>query len=243
MDDADLAPPTFESDREGNQFTARLLMHHFLSPKDLQWLDRFEGLSSDQMKGLVFVREVGAIDNAAYRQLNGLEVLEASSALRKLCEQDLLRKQGGGKATYYVPGAELSASPEMVDFPGEKVDEPDGLSNESEPLSTEPFDLSREPESLSKESVSLEEELPRELRDRVEEVGKRTSPETLKQLIVDVCAWRELRAEQIAKLIGRNMDYLVTKYLTPMVEEGNLEYTIPEVRNHPQQAYRTASDE
>ena len=65
----------------------------------------------------------------------------------------------------------------------------------------------------------------------------------LKELIIDVCAWRELKAEQIARLVGRNMDYLVTKYLSPMVEERDLEYTIPEVRNHPQQAYRAPEEE
>lgn len=229
MDAAQLAPPTFESDRDTNQFTARLLMHHFLSPDDLKWLDRFEGLSADQMKGLVFVREVGAIDNAAYRQLNGLEVLEASSALRKLCEQDLLKKQGGGKATYYVPGPSLS---ESVSSSTDK----DGSGQE---LDKEAESLPEEPPVLSMELDSIDKRLPKELAERVENVGQRTQPDVLKRLIADLCAWRPLKAEEVARLTKRNMAYLRTNYLSPMVQDEVLEHTIPEMPNHPDQAYKT----
>jgi ATP-dependent DNA helicase RecG len=38
------------------------------------------------------------------------------------------------------------------------------------------------------------------------------------------------------------MNYLVREYLTPMIEDGELEYTIPEMPNHPKQAYRTPDD-
>jgi ATP-dependent DNA helicase RecG len=71
MQDAHLVPPTFESSREDNEFTARLLLHHFLDEKDIEWLRQFEhfNLSDPQMQALIFVREVGAIDNQTYRQM------------------------------------------------------------------------------------------------------------------------------------------------------------------------------
>lgn len=37
-----MIPPTFESSREENTFTVRLLLHHFLNEKDLVWLQRFK---------------------------------------------------------------------------------------------------------------------------------------------------------------------------------------------------------
>ncbi|MCH8568893.1 MAG: putative DNA binding domain-containing protein [Balneolales bacterium] len=65
MAQAHLAPPTFDSDRNSNQFTSRLLLHHFLDKEDLEWLANFESLNltDDQKQALIFVREVGAIDN------------------------------------------------------------------------------------------------------------------------------------------------------------------------------------
>src|SRR5690606_14888870 len=62
---AQLAPPTFESDRIGNQFTAHLLLHHFLSEDDLNWLKDFESyqLNDEQKQALILVRELGAINN------------------------------------------------------------------------------------------------------------------------------------------------------------------------------------
>ncbi len=45
MEKAHLAPPTFESNRENNEFVARLLLHHFLDANDLEWLKQFESIS------------------------------------------------------------------------------------------------------------------------------------------------------------------------------------------------------
>lgn len=49
MQQAELVPPTFESDRPRNVFTARLLLHHFLGEDDLAWLEGLgaAGLSSE----------------------------------------------------------------------------------------------------------------------------------------------------------------------------------------------------
>ena len=53
---------------QGNQFTARLLLHHFLGVEDIKWLTLFDSyaLNEDQKKALIFVKELGAIDNNAY---------------------------------------------------------------------------------------------------------------------------------------------------------------------------------
>lgn len=41
MDQANMVPPTFESDHGANMFTTRLLLHHFLSEEDIDWLKGF----------------------------------------------------------------------------------------------------------------------------------------------------------------------------------------------------------
>lgn len=103
----DLLPPTFESSRRPDQFVATFLFHHFLGADDLAWLRRLtrEALSDEEARALVFVRELGAIDNAAYRTINRTDTLNASAHLRRLRDLGLLEMKSSGSRTYYVPGS------------------------------------------------------------------------------------------------------------------------------------------
>lgn len=105
MDRASMMPPTFESDHSNNQFTIRLLLHHFLNEEDILWLSLFDEyeLNDNQKRDLIFMREVGAIDNAASRQLNGIDTTTASQNLRTMREKEIVNQKGKGRYTYYVP--------------------------------------------------------------------------------------------------------------------------------------------
>ena len=107
MHDADLTPPTFTSVREQNRFVATLLLIHFLPQDAMEWLGHFEDLSRKNRPAAVFVREIGEIRNADYRNLNGVETLTASGALRRLRDLGLLAQHDKGAATYYTPTARL----------------------------------------------------------------------------------------------------------------------------------------
>ena len=126
MQAAHLVPPTFESSRENNEFTSRLLLHHFLDDNDLEWLKLFEkyDLSNSQKQALIFVREVGAIDNTTYRQMADCDTLKASNDLRLLKSYNLLDSKGKGKATYYVPGNELSTPLQDLSTPPQDLSTP-----------------------------------------------------------------------------------------------------------------------
>ena len=105
MKEAGLMPPTFESNHEANKFTARLLLHHFLSKENMEWLAQYAefGLVNEQKLALVFVREVGAIDNATYRQLDSsITHARARLEIHKLCDLGFLEKKGHGRNTYYI---------------------------------------------------------------------------------------------------------------------------------------------
>ncbi len=72
MSECNLSMPLLQSDRTGNNFLAVLLFHHFLGKEDLVWLQSFEShsLTEDEMKAMISAREVGAIDNSTYRDIN-----------------------------------------------------------------------------------------------------------------------------------------------------------------------------
>lgn len=228
MEEAGLTPPTFESDRAQDKFTARYLFHHFLGPDDIAWLSRFRelALADEEARALVWVREVGAIDNAMFRELNRVDTLSASQKLRRLRDAGLLQQMGKGSATYYLPtdrltGEGLSTQPEALSTKGE------GLSTMGEALST-----------MGPDIESIRAGLSEELRSRVSDLGRRGSPDQLLDLVVDLCRVREFSAEELAALLGRDRKYVMNNYLRPLLQQGKVVHTIPEQPRHPAQRYQ-----
>ena len=117
MKEAGLMPPTFESNHEANKFTARLLLHHFLSKENMEWLAQYAefGLVNEQKLALVFVREVGAIDNATYRQLDSsITHARARLEIHKLCDLEFLEKKGQDRNTYYIRNSKVVSLDERL---------------------------------------------------------------------------------------------------------------------------------
>ena len=124
MKEAGLMPPTFESNHEANKFTARLLLHHFLSEENMEWLAQYAefGLVNEQKLALVFVREVGAIDNATYRQLDSsITHARARLEIHKLCNLGFLEKKGQGRNTYYIRTSKVVSLEERLRPQGERL--------------------------------------------------------------------------------------------------------------------------
>ena len=124
MKEAGLMPPTFESNHEANKFTARLLLHHFLSKENMEWLAQYAefGLVNEQKLALVFVREVGAIDNATYRQLDSsITHARARLEIHKLCDLGFLEKKGQGRNTYYIRTSKVVSLGERLRPQDEKI--------------------------------------------------------------------------------------------------------------------------
>lgn len=221
MQAAHLAPPTFESSRENNEFASRLLLHHFLDANDIEWLKQFErfDLADSQKQALIFVREVGAIDNTTYRQMADCDTLKASNDLRLLKTYNLLKSRGKGKATYYVAGDELSVLlPE---------------------LSTPPPDLKAPATELSTPPAEINTP-PREILERINALNKREHDKRkVESIILDLCSLKPMKAAEIARHFNRKEAYFKRKYLSGMIAEKKLKYLYPEMINHPEQAYLT----
>ena len=71
----------------------------------MEWLAQYASfdLTNEQKLALVFVREVGAIDNATYRQLDSsITHARARLEIHKLCDLGFIEKKGQGRNTYYI---------------------------------------------------------------------------------------------------------------------------------------------
>lgn len=236
MEEAGLTQPLFESDRERDQFVATYLLHHFLSEEDLNWLQGFQylNLTDEQAKALIFLREVGAIDNAAYRNLNHVDTLTASKHLGQLKDWGLVVAKGSGKATYYQPTDKLIEQ-QATGLPASPPEE----HNSPPPRQ----DSEADTQGLPSNTQGLEantQGLPPDLLAMVEHLGPRPREQRLRQILLMLCAWRASSPSELIELLPlKDVSNLVRKHLTPMRELGWVEYTIPEMPTHPRQQYRT----
>lgn len=228
--DAGLPLPEFASDRQKNEFKTTLFLHHLLTEEDYAWLKSLtsDALAADEAKALIYARETGAVDNTACRDFAGLDTLQASNVLRRLRDRGLLEKQGAGNRTYYVLNGRQPETAALA---------PDLFADEGGNLNAECGNLDPECGNLGSRSLPP---LPPELAARLPSQGKRMPPESLRQLIVDLCRWHELRADELAFLLGKDRKYLRNHHLTQMVKTGRLVFVYPESPNHKWQAYKRA---
>lgn len=235
LNETNLAPPTFESDRGRDEFVATFFLHSLLDDDDLAWLTHFAALNltPDEAKALVHVREAGQITNAVYRDLNGVDTLEASAHLRRLRDLKLLEQRDRGAATYYTATEQL-LDPEST-LQVESATSPD---------SPEPNQQSGGNSDTRATFGKLQDTgdpgvLPAELAEAVARLNRWTPQPELRRLIQRLCGWKPMSAEELATILGRSRTYLRTEYIGPMVQSGELAYTIPDKPKAPHQKYRT----
>jgi ATP-dependent DNA helicase RecG len=249
MHEADLTPPTFVSDQSGNRFVTTLFPHHFLTPDNLAWLSHFDDLdlSREDKQALVFARETGQVTNADYRNLNDVDTLTASAALRRLRDADLLDQQGKGTATHYTPTAGLLepvADGENAPASGENTPAEEEMTQASEEMTPPSGEMTQAPEEKRQEFLEERQELPAELRNELKELPGWLAQEDLRTLLLRLCQVRAWTADELAHLVDRSQRNLVRRHLSPMVDEGTLARN-RKSPNDPSQQYEAAdlSDE
>jgi len=248
-----LTPPLFESDRRQEQFVVRLFFHHFLGPEDLDWLARFKdlNLSDADARALIVTREAGAMDNATWRDINKVDTLTASQGLVRLRDAGLLEQHGRGSATWYGPSAR------MVEVERAMSAERRGLSSNPDPLSSKQKGLFSNLDGLAgdprdrsdaldmsqhDEREALLDELSGALAARIGGIGQRHPPEEIRDIVVALCRHRDYRAEELARLLRREVETVRHSYLRPLLKAGRIAMTRPDTPNDPQQAYRTPGE-
>lgn len=200
-------------------------------------------LTDEDARALVYVRETLSIDNAAYRHLNQVDVLNASQHLRRFRDQGLLEQRGKGSATYYVPTLRfLETLAGGKSSPGGQ--DPASLAEQSKAgaipdlVKAIPDSNGGVPDSNPPLGAST---LPEDLQARIAALGAKPRQEPLRQVILALCSHQPFGAQQLATLLGRAKKHLINDHLSEMVAQGDLELTLPQQPNHPRQAYRAAS--
>ena len=234
----------------------------------MEWLAQYAefGLVNEQKLALVFVREVGAIDNATYRQLDSsITHARARLEIHKLYDLGFLEKKRQGRNTYYIRISKVVSLAERLRpqnerllpqhgtlgerLPsqhgtlGEKIPPQHGILGEKIPPQHGTLGEKIPPqhgifeiESQPKSRNELLRELPKGLQERVAKLGKWASREKVSQLLVDLCAFKPYSYEELALIIQRAAKPMKDKYIKPLRLANKLFYWIPEMINHPLQS-------
>ena len=191
------------------------------------------------------MREVGAIDNATYRQLDSsITHARARLEIHKLCDLGFLEKKGQGCNTYYIRTSKLVSLVERLPPQDERLLPQHGTLGERIPPQHDTLDERIPPqhgtfaiESQLKCREELLRELPKELQERIMKLEKWASREKVSQLLVDLCAFKPYSYEELALIIQRAAKPMKDKYIKPLRLANKLFYWIPEMINHPLQKY------
>lgn len=230
MENANLTLPLFESDRAKDGFTASLFTVHFFEQSDIDWLTNFKdcGLKDEEARALVFVNKTGIINNLLYRELNrGIDTLEASRALQRLRDLELIETRSKGAGTYYVTGKRM--------WQAEGVTPQISAANLPHNVLSGKADL---PHNIPHTPMPI---LPKYLAEIVDKLGQRATLSEIQYAIWKLCGWRALQVTELSAILKRSRRHVQDRYLNPMIKKGEVQYTHPENPTHPHQAYKAVS--
>ena len=230
----------------------------------MEWLAQYAefGLVNEQKLALVFVREVGAIDNATYRQLDSsIAHARARLEIHKLCDLGFLEKKGQGRNTYYIRTSKVVSLAERLSPQDERLlPQDERLLPQDERLPLQHGTLGERYQGENERYQAFEERyqgevgtfeeryqgvnrkellllLPDDIKKRIDEVGKRVPKDVLNKLVVDMCSIIPLSMDDLSVLLHRNSKSFKNKNIKVLLENNQLFYWIPEMINHPQQKY------
>ena len=250
MVEAGLSRPTMESDRTAATFTIRLLLCHFFSEETLDWLKRFAayGLNDNQRTALVFLREVGAIDAVAYRQLTGCKPKLVAKELAGIKDQGLMIQKGRTRGTYYVPAGRLEESIEESLSDGEEENAParDGnapAQGESAPvraLTSQSSAATTTPQAVMSTARGVmmtprQGDIPDVLQKKIAALKRRVPGKVMQSVIVELCAVRAMGRIELSKILKRS-PVTIDRLVAPLIGK-ELDYLYPMMPHHPRQAY------
>ena len=242
MVEAGLSRPTMESDHAAATFTIRLLLCHFFSEETLNWLKRFAayGLNDNQRTALVFLREVGAIDAVAYRQLTGCKPKLVAKELAGIKDQGLMIQKGRTRGTYYVPAGRLEESieDEKHKLISQAIAETTTPQSQNAPAQEENAPAREENAPAQGENApaqSIGEHIPNALEERIGRLGRHVKSGILQDVIVELCKVRPMSKDDLMQILARK-ERTIKKLVTPLLGK-ELDYLYPMMPHHPRQAY------
>jgi ATP-dependent DNA helicase RecG len=195
--------------------------------------DRFAKLDTTAVQAVVTAQVESSVTNARMQEITGEHSKDITGVLQTLVRDGLLTQQNQRRwASYRVVVDSPQLGGDSRHLAGDSRQSSPQLPPNSPQFGGDSPQLDRLA-GLSAEVLAL---LP--MAEPARKNKKLLVPQ-LKIVVRQLCAGRWLSTSELAALVDRDADKLQTRFLTAMVKEGVLELRYPDVRNRPDQAYRT----
>lgn len=192
---------------------------------------------------LVITHKFGAVSNTDIQRYRKEHPTDIGRCLKRLVDNGYLEKSGEGKGTRYnLPNqGQLDLFSLLTNS---EHNEPNSKHNESNSEHSE--SNSEHNESNSEDSESNSEHNQKQLLIDIAapvRKKKRVNPELMRTTILNLCSNEYINLKTLAELLAINADTIRTHYINPMLKEGRLQLQYPDKPRHPQQAYKTVSNQ
>lgn len=184
-----------------------------------QFGERFAKLDATAVQAVVTARVEGTVTNGRMQEITGEHPKDITDVLQTLVREGFLEQQNQRRwASYRLAGDSPQSSPQSMS---------------DSPHFREGFPQSRADSPPFPAELLAAAELAR--------AKARLPAAEVRRVIATLCSGRWLTAKELGSLMNRDPENLQERFLTAMVKEGILELRYPEVRNRPDQAYRSAT--
>ena len=193
--------------------------------------ERFAKLDKTAVQAVVTAQVEGSVTNARMQEITGEHSKDITGVLQNLVRDGLLTQQNQKRwASYRV----------AEDSPQSSTDSTHLDTNSPQSAGDSPQLPPNSPQ-LQRLTALLPEIQGLIPIAEPARKNKKLPVDQLRSIIRQLCEGRWLATSELAALVDRDADKLQSRFLTAMVREGVLELKYPDVRNRPDQAYRTAS--
>jgi len=257
-------PELWESDGP-NATLMRMRMTSLLPPETVELLrtelgEDFDRLTKNEQLAMVTSQIEGFVTNQRLQQVTRLHSTEITGLLKGLVQTGLLNPSGVGRATTYsLTGQENIDLAEPYSKARITVKTPQSVTTSGESVTTSEENVTTSGESVttSDKSVTTSEGTAPELKAAsilnqenwadlwantvdYRDISGNMPVAKRKEIIIKLCQDTFLTKEELAQLFGMDARGLRNRFLTPMYNDGILEYRFPNEPNHQHQSYRTS---
>ena len=217
--------------------------------------ENLAGLNGREVQALVTADVEGSVTNQRLQQFCTDHTADITRLLQDLVAKGFLAKHGYGRWASYRLAERLAGSrhkeegtPEITPgdsrHSGENSSHSRGNSSHNSGNSSHNTGNSSHSggnSSHNEGDASLSEQFDSVLLKIAENARakSRLTPEAMRDLLVELCAVRELTLDEIGRLLQRNPAGIRNRLLRPLVQSGRMELRFPQEPNHPKQAYKT----
>lgn len=248
--------PVVHEKREPDQTLFELRMASLLPMEVVTQLESTHGAKFTQLNAfekliIVTAAVEGYVDHKRIREITDEHPADITKTLSKLSREGLLNPSGHGRGTIYFDLRQLEAMFEGLDAVSAEETHETGDSSSARFLSSEPTHPNSEGLGTNSEGLTQSSEgLPKSIGalDQATKLvtsrfptglPRKMKQETLRDLILEICAIDALSLKELGVLLDRAPDFIRTQYVRPLIELGMLIPEFSDRPNHPHQRYRS----